>query len=123
VPQALGVEELAVDSHADEADDDVVGELDGVDERSDGLEAFLVDQLEQQGEEFGLVDAGAFDVEGFGGNAIEEVVEGFPGNGAIGDEVVAKASAILGLEDDGVCDLLRSDEFRLEEEIPEAHAN
>jgi hypothetical protein len=42
---------------------------------------------------------------------------------SFGDKVVAEAPAVLGLEDDRLGNLLGSDEFRLEEEIPKAHAD
>lgn len=107
--------EMAVDGDLDEFGDEMRSELDGVFELRDGVEAFDVDELEEEGEEFRRVDAGFFQGAGFFGDAVEECLNGFTGSGADGDQMIAETAAVSHLtcrSDENLvfCDQSRTDQ-------------
>ncbi len=111
------MEELAIDGHPDELGHHVERELDGVGDLADGLEAGGIDELHHEAHQLEFFDSGGLKVGGFGGDVMEECIEGAGGECSHGDEVLAEAAAVGGLMIEGFGYVVDGDEFGLDEQI------
>ena len=57
IARTEGLKQLALDGHADEIENDVIGQLDGVDELAGGFESIAIDQFQQKSHQVDFVDA------------------------------------------------------------------
>src|SRR5208282_832926 len=80
IARTQGLEQLALDGHADEIENNVVRQFDGFNELACGLETIAIDEFEQQGHHVDFVDAHRADVSRLRGDSMHEGAELFLGN-------------------------------------------
>ena len=116
------MQQLAVDGHADQLEHDVIWQLDGIHELTDGIQAARIDQLHQQAEEFRGFDSGCRDILGLGRHAMDKVVQRLLGDGSVGHETISQAASKICLKVERVGHMFDSDQLRLQQQITQSHS-
>ena len=118
IARTEGLKQLALDSHADEIENDVIGQLDGVDELTGGFESIAIDEFQQKAHQVDFVDAGGADIGWLGGDAMQEGIELFLGDSADGNEIVAEPAAVIGHAHERFGNVAIGDELCADQQIP-----